>query len=126
MNVASAIDKGLAAIFDNDVFKQGLKLTTEVQPALAPFVSMAQGVTKSILSRSENVRVQEFSLGLDFAPSATSAKLREGSYVVVQAPEEAWSWSDWSYDIQSNRVFGGADMSAPPYNYIIFSISRAA
>jgi len=126
VNVASKIDKGLAAIFDSDVFKQGLKLTTAAQPALAPFVTMAQGVTKSILSRSENERVQEFSLGLDFASSATSAKLREGSFVVVQGPDDAWSWNDWVYDIQSSRIVLHADASAPCYNYIIFGISRAS
>ncbi|WP_145677936.1 hypothetical protein [Azospirillum brasilense] len=128
VNVQSDLDERLASVFDSDVFRQGLTLTTNAQPALRPFVEMANGVVKNILARNKSRRVQDFSLGLDFAPSATAAKLREGSYVVVQAPEDRWSWSQWSYDQQSARVARSetkpGDVDTPIYNYIIFSIAR--
>lgn len=69
----SDLEERLASVFDSDVFRQVLTLTTNAQPVLRPFVEMANGVVKNILAWNKSLRVQEFSLGLDFAPSATAA-----------------------------------------------------
>jgi hypothetical protein len=127
VNVTSSMDQGLAAVFDSGIFRQGLQLTTQAQPALRPFVEMANGVVKAMLYRSCNKRVQDFSLGLDFSRSPASAKLREGAYVVVQAPDDKWLWSDWVFDTRSSRIIrkdSGEDTLAPAFNYLIFSVTR--
>jgi hypothetical protein len=128
VNVANEEDERLLGFLESDTFKSGLRLATTAQPAIAPLAATAVGLTKALASRSRNVPVQDFALGLDFSSIATRARLAEGSYLAVQVPEvehAAWNWDDWAYHPTSGQVVSRADArSLIPYNYLVFSISR--
>jgi len=124
INVKSSSDDAIVSFFDSDTFKQGLQLTTAIQPALGPLTNLTIGLWKWLLKRKENLGVQSFTLGLDFSTVPTRARLKEGSYVAVQAPDGGVDWSAWYYDPGSNQIHKRSDNSVLPYNYIILGVSR--
>jgi hypothetical protein len=128
VNVKNDEDEAFLDLLESDVFKAGLKLGTAMQPAIAPLSSLALGLTKTLAARHRNVPVQEFSLGLDFSPIPTRARLVEGSYLAVQIPETqqvVWDWDQWAFSPSSGQVVRRDDpRQLIPYNYLVFSISR--
>jgi hypothetical protein len=128
VNVRNDQDEAFLSFLDSDVFKAGLKLASTVQPAIAPFSQMALALTKSIASRSRNVPVQDFYLGLDFSALPMRARMAEGSYLAVQIPESlqtVWDWGEWVFNPLNGQVVNQADATQLiPYNYLVISVSR--
>lgn len=128
VNVKNDDDEAFLAFLDGDVFKAGLQLASTAQPAIAPLAGIAIGITKGIAARNRNKAVQDFFMGLDFTQVATRARLREGSFVAVQIPEESaviWDWAEWIFNRRNGRIVKRQDRNQMiPFNYIIFSVSR--
>lgn len=123
INVRSKVDDELLSALESGPFKQGLSLLTVVQPALKPFVGLAGSLVGAVLRRSENTQIYWFKLGLDFSQSQTAAKLRHGSYVVVQGDQSNWSWDQVKWDAGAQQILRKADGKAIPFNYLIFRVS---
>ncbi|MEW6391118.1 MAG: hypothetical protein AB1542_11935 [Pseudomonadota bacterium] len=123
INVRSNTDDELLSALESGPFKQGLTLLTVAQPALKPFVGLAGSLVGAVLKRSENKQIYWFKLGLDFNQSQTSAKLRHGSYVVVQGDQSNWSWDAVKWDAGAQQVVTKADNKPIPFNYLIFRVS---
>jgi hypothetical protein len=123
INVKSSSDAGLMDALGSDVFKNGLSLLTSVQPALKPFVGLAGSVVKAVAARSENCQVYAFRLGLDFGNGSTSACLKYGSYVVVQADADSWDWTKLSWNPDSQLIVNQADGQRIELNYIVVGVS---
>lgn len=126
INIGSAGDDVILETLERQEFKSGLSLLTTAQPALKPFVSLAEAVVKSTLKSSKNKQVHSFNLGLDFSDSATSARLALGSYVIVQRDVgAAWNWADyeWNRDSQMIQVKSGS-ASKIDFNFMIIGVSR--
>jgi hypothetical protein len=128
INLKNSDDEALLSFLDSDVFRNGLKLLKTAQPAIGPLVQTLAGVTRRIATRNKNIVVQKFSMGLDFSGIATRAQLAEGSYIAMQVPpsaESTWQWDDWVYRPVSGHIVNRQDPGIlPPYNYVIFSVSR--
>lgn len=126
VNVSNKNDEAFLTFLDSPAFKGGLKLATKAQPAIGLVSETALQLTRMVAKRNRNVPVQNFYLGLDFSDVVTRAKLREGSYVVVQT-NEVWDWSQWQFYPQSGRIGRVNDPTQTiPFNYIVFSVSRTA
>lgn len=128
INVKNDQDEAVLTLLESQVFKNGLRLMTMPQPALVPLSELALGLTKMILTRHENISVQDIDLGLDFSTLLMRPQLAEGSYLAVQLPENlapVWDWEEWVYHPTSGLVVKREDHHEPlPYNYLVFSISR--
>ena len=128
INVKNGQDEAILKILDSDAFKNGLHLITMAQPALVPLSELALGLTKMVLTRHENISVQDIDLGLDFSAIRTRPHLAEGSYLAVLMPESlepVWDWKEWVYHPTNGLVVRRDDpQQAIPYNYLVFSISR--
>jgi hypothetical protein len=99
-----------------------MDMANPVVPILSGF---AIGLTKMMLGRNQNVGVQDFCMGLDFAQTPTGARLCQGSYIAVQVPEpEQWNWDNWMYEPSSGQVVSRDDHSTIPYNYLVFGVSK--
>lgn len=123
VNVRSRVDDELLSALESGPFKQGLSLLTVAQPALKPFVGLAGSLVGAVLKRNENKQIYWFKLGLDFNQSQTSAKLRHGSYVVVQGDRSNWSWNQVKWDVGSQQIVRKEDGKGIPFNYLIFRVS---
>lgn len=118
-------DEVILDVLQSAVFKDGLKLMGTIQPALPQLVALAGGITQNLLSRGGNEQIQYFDLGLDFSKSRTSARLRKGSYVVVQVPgASTWRWTDWFFDPNSMSVVD-ANGKIAPHNVIVFAVAAS-
>jgi hypothetical protein len=130
VNVSNDSDEKLLAVLESDVVKDGLKLATTAQPAIAPFSQMALGITKMVASRRRNVPVQDVFVGLDFSNDPSGARLAVGDYIIVQVPDTTtatWRWSDWWFDKDRGIIVDKATKTKEiPYNYFILGIVRAA
>jgi hypothetical protein len=125
VNVENKDDKKLLAFLDSDVFKKGLGMIEAFNPAIPIVSGLATGVLKMFAGRNDNVPVQDFHLGLDFSKGGTGARLREGSYVAVQVPNEAdWDWSQWVLNRANNQVVSKEGSNAIKLNYIVFRIDK--
>ncbi|WP_075220683.1 hypothetical protein [Acuticoccus yangtzensis] len=123
--VASKGDQALIDALQSAVFQDGLKLMGKLQPALPQLVSLVGGITQNLLKRRKNEQIQIFDLGLDFSGSRTSARLRRGSYVVVQVPGASmWRWDSWSFDQHTMSVVD-ANGEPAPYNTIVFGVTHS-
>jgi len=124
VNVSNDNDEKTLAVLGGGPARMGLELLTTAQPALGFLASLGRGFGEFFLNRHRNRKVSEFFLGLDFiAGASTGARLRAGSYVVVQAADAIFSWSDWHQDADG-RIVGRSDNMPIPFNYIILRITR--
>lgn len=124
VNVSSSQDEGLLAAMQSGPFKQGLSLLTSAQPALKPFIGLTQGIVAALLARRKNKTIHYFKLGLDFAASQTGARLREGSFVVIQSDAPDWSWDDVWWDGHTQRIIRRSDGRSIEFNYLVFRVER--
>lgn len=126
ITIRSSGDETILAVFRSRAFQDGLKLLGQLQPVLPQLVSLAGGIADNLEKRRRNKQVQGFDLGLDFSRSRTSARLRRGSYVVVQVADASlWDWDQWFYDPSSMNVVNGEGRIAP-LNTIIFAVTDSA
>ena len=127
INVKNEDDERFLAFLNGDTFKNGLKLIESSNPLSPVVTDFATGIAKSIAERNKNIPVQNFDMGLDFSEIRTRAKLREGSYIVVQTSDDTWDWSKWQFNPQNGQVVSKADSTKTiELNYIVFSISKSA
>lgn len=124
INVENAADKGILAFLEGPVFKRGLEMINVVNPAVPVVTSMVLGITELLLKRSENIAVQSFDLGLDFSGLPSRAYLREGSYLIVQAPDEGWDWSEWKFTRSTGKLTHKTTKRPIPYNYLVIGVSK--
>lgn len=128
INVLNEQDEAFLHFLESDTFKAGLRLTTAVQPVIAPFSEMALSLVHAVATRYRNDPVQDFDLGLGFNTLALSGRLAEGTYLAVQIPEDqmaVWDWEEWVYLPRLGRVVKRLDsQQSIPYNYLAFGISR--
>lgn len=126
INVRSQDDEALLAVLKSDTVKAGLGLLEAAQPAIKPLTGIALGVAKAVARRSRNVKVQDFYLGLDFAPKGTGIGLRTGSFVAVQVPAPGTiDWSEWRWHRDKECFLHQGDGSTLPYNYLLFRVGRS-
>lgn len=125
VNVRSSTDNLVLATLETPAFKNGLKLLDTVQPALKPLTGLAHSMVSAVMKRSANRQVHEFELGLDFAGSATSARLRHGSYIVVQTDESnGWDWSKYKWNTDSMSIHpADKPNDTPEFNYLVLGVS---
>eukprot|EP00456_Euglypha_rotunda_P031528 TRINITY_DN2450_c0_g3_i2.p1 TRINITY_DN2450_c0_g3~~TRINITY_DN2450_c0_g3_i2.p1 ORF type:complete len:305 (-),score=34.71 TRINITY_DN2450_c0_g3_i2:113-1027(-) len=125
VNVESSTDERILETLDSPAFKSGLSLLTSAQPALKPLASMASAFVESTARRKKNMQVHSFNLGLDFGSGASSARLKIGSYVVVQTDDAlSWDWSnfEWSSDALALRSKAPAERGID-FNYMVFGVA---
>lgn len=124
VNLGSDLDDDLLAVLESGPLKEGLSLLTTLQPALKPFVGLAQGVVGAVLKRAHNKQIHAFKLGLDFASSQTGAKLRHGSFIVLQGDAApGWTWSQYAWNASAQQVVDAITGEPIPFNYMIFRVS---
>lgn len=128
LNTKNEQEEALVEFLDSEVFKNGLRLASIAQPAIAPLTAMAANITKMLAGRNRNVAVQNFSLGLDFSSGPGGARLAQGLYIGVQIPEAekvAWKWSEWVYDQANGHIVKQSEPDQLiPYNFIAFKVTR--
>jgi hypothetical protein len=125
VNVKNATDEKALGFLKGGPVSQGLTLLTTAYPAVTPFAELTKSIGEILLTRNRNVKVQEFYLGLDFDKDAAfGVRLREGSYIVVQAPEDKFSWEDWRYNESDGRIVNNRTRSVIPFNYIVFRVMK--
>ncbi len=126
VNVQNEDDEKLLAFLDSDVFKEGLKLTSVLNPAIPMISGFAEGLIRGIANRNKNVPVQDFNMGLDFTNTPTGVRLAQGSYIAAQVPEEpSWDWSKWVFDPGNGRIVSKDDHTKGiQHNYLVFSVSK--
>ncbi len=125
-NVSNQNDQQFLSFLNTDVFNKGLGFVNAVNPGLPVITGYAVSVLKAFLSRNENIKIQSFDLGLDFSTTVTSPKLRVGSYVVAQAPQDAIHWNQWVWDPGLGRIRWWDNNGVLEYNYVIFGVTRSA
>lgn len=128
VNVRNSVDEFVLSTLDTPAFKNGLTLLGTAQPALKPLASLAAATVGAVIKRRQNAQVHSFELGLDFNGSATSARLRHGSYIVVQSDAATtWDWSEYEWNGSGMAVHPkGQPGRSPDFNYLVIGISPMA
>lgn len=124
--VKSSGSEAILGVLKGPLFKSGLSILAQAQPALPQLVSLASGVTQSLLDQKNKI-VQAFELGLDFSKTPTSARLRLGSYVVMQVPDlQTFSWDNWVFSADAMGIVSAQNSKErAPFNTLIYSLSRS-
>ena len=126
INVSSSFQDGLLDFLDRNEFRNGLTILGAMTPALAQISEITSSLSRWLAKQTENVKVQEFLQGLDFSSSRVGGGLAEGTYIVVQIPQEVqreWSWEDWIVDPHLLRLTPKDNLSTPvDYNHMMFGV----
>ena len=129
VKVADPEDESFLGFLESGTYLGGLRASTVRQPAAKLYADTAFHLTERIAAAERNTPVQEFQLGLGFGTGGVGARLAEGSYVAVQAPEgmrAGWYWEEWVYDPVRQRIVAVDDPDEPVgFNYLVFSVSRS-
>jgi hypothetical protein len=88
LNAKNQEEEAHIEFLDSEIFKNGLRLATVAQPAIAPLTAMATNITKMLAAGNREVAVQNFRMGLDFSNGPGGARLAEGLYIAIQIPQE--------------------------------------
>ncbi|MBY5716394.1 hypothetical protein HFO33_07280 [Rhizobium leguminosarum] len=127
VNVCNKADLGLLATLSSPIFQQGLDLAGAFQPAMKPLTELALGLTTAFAKRNENALVQNVQFQLAFTATPFAPRLRQGTYVFVQIPEDQvglFDWSEWAYFPNLNAVAQKADAKKPLMNnHFVLGIS---
>jgi hypothetical protein len=125
VNVQNDSDEKALGVLKSKEFQGGLTLLTTAQPALAPFSALGTGIAEMVLSRNKNMKVHECYLGLDFDNGAAyGTRLAPGNYIIVQAPDNGFTWEQWGYDPLNARIVKkNSPSDVVPYNYVIFRVA---
>ena len=123
INVSNESDEKFLDILESNEVKSGLKLVNSINPVVPIVSSLAEGIAKKVATRNNNKKIQEFVMGLDFSNINSRAKLREGTYIVVQSGLNSFDWTKWEY--KNGVVLSKQDNTKTlPHNYLVFSISK--
>lgn len=122
VNISSDDDNVVLDALNGEAFKSGLSLVASIQPALKPFVGLAASIVKAAAGRSRNKKVFKFDLGLDFNQGNLSARLRRGSYIIVQRGGGSWRWPSFSFARSTRQVHRTADDQLLELNYLVISV----
>lgn len=124
VNVSNDADEKALEVLDSETIKNGLDLVNASFSTLAPFTKMAQGVLGLLLSANRNKIVQQFTIGFDFSNTAADiAKLKLGTYAVVQVRKDNLKWDEWVFQRTTGLIVNKADKSIRlPFNHITFNI----
>jgi hypothetical protein len=123
VNAENESDKALVDCLDSPAIKSGLVLMSDFNPLIPVVAGLARAITAGVAARNQGKSVEDFTLGLDFSNLPSRARLREGSYVVVQEPNPTWDWSVWRFS-QGAVVSKASPTVGLPFNYMVFSISK--
>jgi len=123
VNVSNEDDQKFLGFLDGDVFKKGMQLLNGLNPVIPIVSNFAEGITRQIASRNKNIAVQNIDLGLDFSTNQTRAKLKEGSYIAVQAPD-GFDITTCQYNPSTGDFVEKSGGKPIPLNYIVFSVSK--
>jgi hypothetical protein len=123
VNVSNEDDEKLLSFLDGDIFKKGLQLINGINPVVPIVTGFADGIFRQIAARNKNIPVQNIDLGLDFSTNPTRAKLREGSYIAVQAPD-GFDITTCQFNPSTGDFVEKATGKPIPLNYVVFSISK--
>lgn len=125
VNVRNSVDEIVLSTLDTPAFKNGLTLLGTAQPALKPLASLAAATVGAVIKRRQNAQIHSFELGLDFSGSATSARLRHGSYIVVQTDAgSTWDWSQYEWNASGMAVHpAGSPGTKVDFNYLVIGVS---
>jgi hypothetical protein len=127
VNVCNKGDQSLLATLSSPTFQQGLDLAGAFQPAMKPLTELALGLTTAFAKRNENALVQSVQFQLAFTATPFAPRLRQGTYVFVQIPEDQvglFDWSEWAYFQNLNAVAQKADAKKPLLNnHFVLGIS---
>ena len=123
--VENSGDEWLLNALASDSFRSGLSLVASTQPVLKPFIKLTGEAVAATLRQRKNKLVMNFDLGLDFSGTATSAKIRHGSYVVVQGEQPDWDWGGIRLQPGTNTLVRSDDGAALRQNYMILGVSKA-
>lgn len=123
-NVSNDDDEKVIGFLNGSTFQNGLKLLDSANPAIPVVSGFATGLLKDFESRHENVGVQDFFMGLDFSATPSGVRVAQGSYIVVQAPDEGWNWDNWVWDVAKGQVVNKTNGTPVPFNYVVFSIVK--
>ncbi len=125
INVSNTSDQQALDFLNSSPISAGIKLLTTANPTIAPFTEMARGITNMILTRHQNIPVQDIFMGLDFSNVPTHARLDIGSYVVVQVQDPAaWDWTQVSFETANGQLVNATSRQSLPHNYFSFSVSH--
>ncbi|MBS7776803.1 hypothetical protein [Acidovorax sp. CCYZU-2555] len=126
INIESKGSEAILAALETPVFKAGLSLISTAQPALKQLVSLAAASIKNIESSKKNKQVHHFNLGLDFSDRVTSARLRLGTYIIIQTDSASWDWTqfEWQRDAMLLRDVRKTHAESIGFNYLAIGVSN--
>ena len=126
INLADRVEERILEALESDTMKSGLTLLSTTNPVFPMVSELVMGATKMFLNRNKNKPIHRVPIGFLINAATADPKLREGSYLLVQADAD---WVDlneyyWRTDGRG-RVEHKQEHKELPFNHMVFSIKKS-
>lgn len=125
VNLVDRGEQRILEILQSDAMKKGLTLLSTVNPAFAMISELVMGTTQMFLSRNKNRAIHKVPIGLLINAADANPKLREGSYLLVQADADWFQLNDYCWNQARSRVEHKELHEELPFNYMVFSLKKS-
>lgn len=125
INVIDRVDQRILEVLKSDIVRKGLTLVSTANPSFSIVSELFLGTTKMFLSRNSNKAIHEIPIGFLINGSKADPKLREGSYVLIQADVKWLEMGDYHWNPLTGCIEHKILGEELPFNYMVFSIRKS-
>lgn len=125
LNLVDPVEENILNALQSDVMKSGLTLLATTNPIFPMVTELVQGATKLFLTRNRNKTIQQATLGFLINAARGDPKLREGSYVLIQADSDRCRLEDYYWNTERGRVERKDLQEELAYNYMVLSVKKS-
>jgi len=125
IHLVDRVEQRILEVLQSDVMKKGLTLISTVNPVFSMISELIIGTTQMFLSREKNRAIHEVPIGLLINAADADPKLREGSYLLVQADADWFELNDYYWNRARGRVEHNELHEELAFNYMVFSLKKS-
>ncbi len=125
IHLADRKAKQMLEVLESDAMKKGLTLLSTTNPVFPMVSGLVDGATRLFLSCNANKPVHKIEIGFLISTATANPKLREGSYVLIQADVSDCDLANYRWNQEKGRIEDKELEDEIPYNYMILSIEKS-
>ncbi len=125
LHLVDRVEQHILEMLQSDVMKKGLTLLSTTNPVFSMISELVMGTTQMFLSRNKNRAIHKVPIGLLINAAEANPKLREGSYLLIQADTDWFKLNDYCWNRARSRVEHKELHEELPFNYMVFSIKKS-
>lgn len=125
IHLLDPVEEQILNVLQSDMMRSGLDLLLSINPVVSILSELVMGTTKMFLSSHKNRAIFEAQIGLLIDTSISNPKLREGSYLIIQADMDWFNLEDYWWNPKRGKIEHKILKEDLPYNHFLISVKKS-